>query len=117
MTMSTLISTKSPRGRGPTDGSAFFERLWRGNFFLDRQKIVKRTRKRKLNIKNGNKRFNKTKFKQHCCCCQQIQLHLLAPRETNIKSVIRYLKQKLLLFLSQYPNKFYILLFFFFSIL
>lgn len=77
---------KTARGRGPPDGRAFFERLWRGNFFLDRQKVMKRSRKRKLNTTNGKKKIQNNR---HCCCCQRIQLHLLAGKTTSIKSVVR----------------------------
>ena len=83
----TTPGMKTARGRGPADGRAFFERLWRGNFFLDRQKVFKRSRKRKVQAKHAGKR-NK-QIKHHCCCCQRIQLHLLAGRKSNIRSVVR----------------------------
>lgn len=88
MTMAaTNAVVKTARGRGPADGRAFFERLWRGNFFLDRQKVCKRSRKRKVQAKNAGRK--KGQNKQHCCCCQRIQLHLLAGRRNNIRSVVR----------------------------
>ena len=84
--MATIPGVKAARGRGPADGRAFFERLWRGNYFLDRQKVFKRPRKRKVPAKHAGK---KIQGKQHCCCCQRIQLHLLAGRRNNIRSVVR----------------------------
>ena len=95
MTMATFLSSKSPRGRGPADGRAFFERLWRGNFFLDRQRVFKRSRKRKLQTgNNGKKKQQGTGHiatRQHCCCCQRIQLHLLAGRRNSVRSVVRWI--------------------------
>lgn len=84
----TITPLKPARGRGPADGRAFFETLWRGNFFLDRQKVMKRSRKRKLQTANGKKRAQ-LQMRQHCCCCQRIQLHLLAGRRSNMRSVVR----------------------------
>lgn len=99
MTMSSPFPIKTARGRGPADGRAFFERLWRGNFFLDRQKTLKRSRRRKLKaakkITANRKAQNQQQQqgKQHCCCCQRtlrdIQLHLLAERRNSVRSVIR----------------------------
>lgn len=93
MTMSTSVTPKPARGRGPADGRAFFERLWRGNFFLDRQRVFRRSRKRKLMERkktNGKKRQTaQNSTKQHCCCCQRIQLHLLAGRRNSVRSVVR----------------------------
>lgn len=91
MSTTTPIPTptqKVARGRGPADGRAFFETLWRGNFFLDRQKVFKRGRKRKLQALNEKKRAQ-LQMRQHCCCCQRIQLHLLAGRGNNVRSVVR----------------------------
>lgn len=96
----TMSPAKPARGRGPADGRAFFETLWRGgNFLLDRQKVLKRSRKRKLYYaaaNNGGKRKQQQQQqqllqmqRQHCCCCQRIQLHLLAERRSNMRSVVR----------------------------
>lgn len=98
--MSATVSPAKPaRGRGPADGRVFFETLWRGgNFLLDRQKVLKRSRKRKLHYiaaNNGGKRKQQQQQqllqmqRQHCCCCQRIQLHLLAERRSNMRSVVR----------------------------
>ena len=94
--MSATVSPAKPaRGRGPADGRAFFETLWRGgNFLLDRQKVLKRSRKRKLHYAaNNGKRKQQQQLlqmqRQHCCCCQRIQLHLLAERRSNMRSVVR----------------------------
>ncbi|KMQ95187.1 serine arginine repetitive matrix protein 2 isoform x2 [Lasius niger] len=106
MTMSATVSPAKPaRGRGPADGRAFFETLWRGgNFLLDRQKVqLRRSRKRRLHhaaANNGGKRKHQQQQqqqqqqllqmqRQHCCCCQRIQLHLLAGRRSNVRSVVR----------------------------
>ncbi|CAD6206853.1 GSCOCG00010103001-RA-CDS [Cotesia congregata] len=91
LSMTMSLAPKIPRGRGPVDGRAFFERLWRGNFFLDRQKAFKRTRKRKLQTANGKKRIQQQlqAKQQHCCCCQRIQFHLLAGRRNSMRSVVR----------------------------
>lgn len=96
MTMSTTVPAAKPaRGRGPADGRAFFETLWRGNFLLDRQKMLKRSRKRKLHAAANGKRQQRAQqqqllqMRQHCCCCQRIQLHLLAGRRSNMRSVVR----------------------------
>lgn len=100
MAMSAMVPPAKPaRGRGPADGRAFFETLWRGgNFLLDRQKVLKRSRKRKLHYaaaNNGGKRKQQQQLlqmqRQHCCCCQRIQLHLLAERRSNIRSVVRWI--------------------------
>ncbi|EFN88337.1 hypothetical protein EAI_02470 [Harpegnathos saltator] len=98
MTMSTTMPAAKPaRGRGPADGRAFFETLWRGNFLLDRQKMLKRSRKRKLHAAANGKRQQRAQqqqqqqqlqMRQHCCCCQRIQLHLLAGRRSNMRSVV-----------------------------
>lgn len=101
MTMSATVSPMKPaRGRGPADGRAFFETLWRGgNFLLDRQKVLKRSRRRKLHAaaNNGKKKQQQQLLqlqRQHCCCCQRIQLHLLAGRRSNMRSVVRWLSLK-----------------------
>lgn len=83
------IGHKPARGRGPADGRAFFERLWRGNFFLDRQKVFKRSRKRKIQQQLAKCKKRRQIPIQHCCCCQRIQLHLLAGRRSNVRSVVR----------------------------
>ena len=91
--MSATVSPAKPaRGRGPADGRAFFETLWRGgNFLLDRQKGLKRSRKRKLYhaANNGRRKQQLQMQRQHCCCCQRIQLHLFAGRRSNMRSVVR----------------------------
>ncbi|KAK0092530.1 hypothetical protein PV326_001214 [Microctonus aethiopoides] len=84
-----MMMARATRGRGPIDGRAFFERLWQGNIFLDRQKVFRRSRKRKLHTVNSKKRIQETQSNQHCCCCQRIQLHLLASRQSSLRSVIR----------------------------
>lgn len=95
--MSTVSPAKPARGRGPADGRAFFETLWRGgNFLLDRQKVLKRSRKRKLHYAAANNGKRKQQQllqmqRQHCCCCQRIQLHLLAERRSNMRSVVRWI--------------------------
>lgn len=98
MTMTTSLAAKPARGRGPPDGRAFFERLWRGNFLLDRQRVFKRSRKRKLQASAGGRKISQASIKQqHCCCCQRIQFHLLAGRRNNLRSVVRWIYHSYLL--------------------